>query len=151
LFTLPQVSPGPGALGSLATASFFSGIDGSLRNPVTYQWNVTVEREFGMRMTGRVSYIGAQSIGMAERVDLNHVSAGPRPFSPSLRPFAHWVQLVSVRNLGFANYQGLHLDWPRRFRNDLSFQAGYQFAKCRIAGHHRHVQLGAGIRGRPPD
>ena len=129
LFTFPNVSPSPDSLGTIAVASFSRGVAAEFKDPRSYQWNVTFERELPWSMTLRASYVGVQSVGLAEKVDFNQVRASAQPFSASLRPFSHWVQLLSIQNLGFSNYQGLHLEWSRRFKNDLFFQASYQLAK----------------------
>lgn len=129
LFTFPNVSPGPAALGTIATASFNPGVALTLKDPRSLQWTLTTERELLWNTSVRASYVGLQSAGLPVRVELNQVPASTRPFSPSSRPFQQWVSLVSIQNLGFSNYQGLRLELSRRFRSDLFFQASYEHSK----------------------
>jgi hypothetical protein len=129
LFAFPNVSPSPAALGTIAVAGFRTGVAPDLKDPRSYQWSFTLERELPWRMTALASYVGIQSVGMPEPVDLNQVPASAQPFQAARRPFHNWVQLRSIENLGFANYQGMHLELSRQFHNDFFFQASYQLAK----------------------
>ncbi len=61
--------------------------------------------------------------------NLNQVPASTQPYSAARLPYPLWNQLISVENLGFANYQGLQLEAKRRFRNGFSWQAGYTLSK----------------------
>jgi hypothetical protein len=129
LFTLPNVGPPPSVLGNIATTSFTDGVDPTLKDPRSYQWNFTLERELPWSTSFRASYVGVQSIGMPVRVDFNQVPASTTPYSPSRVPFPRWLQLISDEGIGFANYQGLQLEATHRTRNDIFFQASYGLAK----------------------
>jgi hypothetical protein len=130
LFMFPNVSPPlsnvPGAIGS---ETFASGVDPNFRDPASFQWNFTLERQLPWSTVLRASYIGVESAGMPASVDYNQVAAGKTPYAQAPKPFPVWAGLVSLEPLGFSNYQGLHLEATHRFHDDLFFQASYVLAK----------------------
>lgn len=129
LFVLPNVFPGDTPEAQPGRQNFISGTDPTLRDPRSYQWSFTLERQIPWNTLLRATYIGVQSVGMPAVVDFNQVPASTQPFSASGRPFPQWNVLRSVENLGFANYQGLQLEISRRFQNDFYFQASYVLSK----------------------
>lgn len=129
LFSLPNVGPPPSVIGDIATASFTDGVDPILKDPRSFQWNFTIEREFPWATSFRATYLAVQSVGMPVRVDLNQIPASTTPYSPSRVPFPRWVKLISDEGLGFANYQGMQLEATHRTRNDIFFQASYVLSK----------------------
>jgi hypothetical protein len=129
LFSFPFVSPSPQAVGVVAITSFNTSIDQSLRQPMTYQWSFSIERSLPLQLQTRATYTGNHAVGLTEKVDLNQVPAGTEAFSPSRRPYANWLAVTSIQNVGFASYHGLQTVISRPFRNDLFFQASYQWSK----------------------
>ena len=129
LFTFPNVGPPASVLGNVATTSFTDGVDPTLKDPHSWQWDVTMERELPWSTSLRASYVGVQSAGMPVRVDFNQVPASPTPYSASRVPFPQWLQLISDEGLGFANYQGMQLELNHRTRNGIFLQASYVLAK----------------------
>lgn len=129
LFTFPNVSPPLSSVGKLALESFGPGVDPNFRDPYSFQWNFTVERELPWSTILRASYIGVQSVGMPAMVEYNQVPASVTPWSQARTPFPLWANLYSQDALGFSNYQGMHLELSHRLRNDLFFQASYVLAK----------------------
>ena len=129
LFTFPNVSPPLSELGEIATESFQNGNDPTLKDPDSYQWNFTIERELPWSTSFRVSHVGVQSGGMPVRVDFNQVPASTIPYSASRVPFQQWTRLISDEGVGFASYEGLQMELLHRVRNGISFQASYVLAK----------------------
>jgi hypothetical protein len=129
LVALPNILPTPNALGAIGREDFILGTDPHFRDPRSYQWNLTIERELLWHSVLRASYIGLQSVGIPERVDLNQVPASPLPYSPSRLFFQNWGYLGSVENIGFANYQGLQIEATRGMRNGAYLQATYTHSK----------------------
>ncbi|MDP8980619.1 MAG: carboxypeptidase-like regulatory domain-containing protein [Acidobacteriota bacterium] len=129
LFSLPNILPAHSYLGGIGTEGFYYGTDPTLHDPRSWQWNFTVERALTGSISLRASYIGVQTAGMPLLVDFNQVPASSKPFSPSLRPFPQWSQLLSVENVSFAHYQGLQVEAVRRMRNGIEFQATYVLSK----------------------
>lgn len=129
LFTFPNVSPPLSAVGAFGIESFGPGVDPNFRDPYSFQWNFTIERELPWSAVFRASYIGVQSVGMPAIVDYNQVPASTNPFSQARTPFPLWASLSSLDALGFSNYQGMQLELSHRFQHDLFFQASYVLAK----------------------
>ena len=132
LFELPNILPAPsflGDVGAFGTEAFKSGNNPTLRDPRSWQWNLTVQRALPGNASLRVSYVGVQTAGMLMLVDFNQVPASTQPFSASRRPFPQWSQLLSVENAGFAHYEGLQVAADRRMHNGLVFQATYILSK----------------------
>jgi Carboxypeptidase regulatory-like domain/TonB dependent receptor len=125
LFTFPNVYPGPSALGTIGVETAV-GIDPTLRDPRSYQWNFTLERELPWATSFRASYIGTQSVGMPAGVNFNQVPINQRGAAP---PFPFWAGLFSTENLAFSNYQGLQTELSHRLKGGLFFQASYVLSK----------------------
>jgi hypothetical protein len=129
LFTFPNASPPLSQLGTIGTETFDYGVDPTLKDPHSTQWNFTLERELPGSTSLRASYIGLQSVGQPVFVDFNQVPASNIRFSHSRQPFQQWNQLVSQENVGFSNYQGLQVELSHRLRKGITFQATYVLAK----------------------
>jgi hypothetical protein len=129
LFVLPQVSAGPLALPGAGNEGFAAAVNPGYKDPRTYLWSFTLEREFPRNTALRLSYLGSESLGLNLLVNLNQQHASKVPFSASRRPYLAWGQLLSVENLGFASYNGLQAEATHRFGHGLFFQSSYVFSK----------------------
>ncbi len=129
LFTLPQTYAGNFALPDLGSEDFGYATDSSYRDPRTYQWNFTVERELLSHSSLRLTYVGTRSVGLGLLTDLNQQHASTTPFSASRRPYPEFNQLYSFENIGFAAYDGLEVEIAHRFSKTLFFQSSYVFSK----------------------
>ena len=129
LFTFPNVSPPLDNLGTIATETFAYGVDPTLKDPHSFQWNVTLEREMPWKALLRASYVGVQTVGLPVPVDFNQVPASAVPFSPARRPYSNWADVFSMEGIGYSNYQAMHLEISRRFHHDLFVQASYVLSK----------------------
>lgn len=129
VFTLPQASGGSFSPDALGSEDFIDGTSYTYRDPRSYQWSFTIEREISTNASVRASYVGSNSVGLHQNVDFNQVPAGTTKYSPSERPFLNWNRLISRENVGFANYQGLQLETNYRMRRGLILQGSYTLAK----------------------
>ncbi len=129
LYVLPQVSGGPLALPDVGNQNFSVAIDPGYKDPRTYQWSFTIERELPRDTTVRVSYVGVQSVGLTLLMDLNQQHVSTVPFSASRRPYPAWNQVSSYENLGFASYNGLQAEASHRLSRGLFVQTSYVLSK----------------------
>jgi outer membrane receptor protein involved in Fe transport len=135
--TLPGPPPFPNPLtppnGSQADAG--SGgvlaIDPNLSLPVTYQWNVAVERQLGMNQSLTVSYVGARGRHLLRDDYIAPV--------PSTSP---WAAISVERNADRSNYNALQTEFQRRMFHGLQMLASYTFAKSTDSAS---TSLGNGI------
>lgn len=86
-------------------------VDPHLRTPYNYQYNLSVQRELVRSLIAEVAYVGSSSHGLTALVDANPFIRGTRtrlfnatPGNPS-NAFSY---LLEFRNVGTANYNGLH-------------------------------------------
>ncbi len=129
LFKLPAAGYGNGGLTPAVVGSFnvFEAQDIHYRDPASAQWNVTIERELWKNWTARGSYIGENTYGLSINVDKNQCHASPA--GPCIKPYPQYNLIVSMENLGFANYQAMELQLAHRFSGGFSLQATYDWAK----------------------
>jgi hypothetical protein len=111
------------------------GIDPNLQSPDIYQYNITLERELGGEMGGRVSYIGSTMRKLLVDRDYNTLRASTTPFDPSVPEdyarlpyplYGYYMDVVS--NAGSGQFRALQLELQRRWRRGLAFNAAYTLA-----------------------
>lgn len=128
-FVLPQTGYGNGGLSPalVGTQNIFEAQDEHYRDPQSAQWNVTIERQFLNTWTARASYIGSNTYGLSVNVDKNQCHVSPN--GPCVKPYPDYNLIVSMENLGFANFQDLELQVSHRLSSGLFFQASYDWLK----------------------
>jgi carboxypeptidase family protein len=111
------------------------GIDPNLQSPDIYQYNITLERELGGEMGGRVSYIGSTMRKLLVDRDYNTLRASTTPFDPSVPQdyarlpyplYGYYMDVVS--NAGSGQFHALQFELLRRWRGGLAFNAAYTLA-----------------------
>lgn len=122
--TLPGPPPFPNPLtppnGSQADGGGGAvvAIDPNLSLPVTYEWNVAVERQLGMNQSLTVSYVGARGRNLLRDDYIAPI--------PSTSP---WATISVERNADRSNYNALQTEFQRRMSHGLQVLASYTFAK----------------------
>jgi hypothetical protein len=129
LWTLPQAYAGTQSLDAVGTQDFVVATDPHLRDPRTYQWTFTIDREIVRDTALRVSYIGSNSVGLIGEADLNQVHASTTPYSDSRKPNPDWSRILVRDGINFAAYHALQVEVSRHFRRGLLFQSSYVLAK----------------------
>jgi len=135
--TLPGPPPFPNPLtppnGSRADAGGGAvlAVDPNLSLPVTYQWNVAVQRQLGMNQSLTVSYVGARGRNLLRDDYIAPV--------PSTSP---WAAISVERNADRSNYNALQTEFQRRMLHGLQVLASYTFAKSTDSAS---TSLGNGI------
>jgi len=129
LWTFPQAFAGSQSLDTVGTQDFVVATDPHLRDPRTYQWTFTVEREISRDTTLRTSYVGSNTVGIIGEADLNQVHAGTTPYSDSGKPNPDWSRILVRDSINFAVYHALQVEASRHFARGLLFQSSYALAK----------------------
>lgn len=91
--------------------------DPHLKLPVTYQWNVAIEKALGAHQTLTATYVGA--LGRRLLRHENIVNPNPR-----------FVQVRPIRNAGESDYGALQLQFQRRLTRGLQALASYTWSTC---------------------
>ena len=89
----------------------------TLRQPYTYQWNLSYEQALGPSQAFTAGYIGSAGHSLL-RTDLIQ--------GPNVNP--DFGQILFVNNLGHSNYNALQLQFRRRQSLGLEILASYTFA-----------------------
>lgn len=124
--------PGGGSVASFPLS--INTQDKIFKNPESWNWNVTVEREIGFKTVLEVSYVGRKGLhGQRER-NMNQLLPGTRQANPgisehALRPFQGFGPIRITNNEASSFYQGLQLGVNRRFSNGFSYGFAYTYAK----------------------
>jgi len=106
-----------------------AAIERGVRNPYVQQWNLTIEQEL-LRGAGlRFSYIGNRSVDLVYRRNINQPAASTVPFSQGRRPWPLYRNITMADNGGNQIYHGLSVEAQRKWRNGMSFNAAWTWAK----------------------
>jgi hypothetical protein len=106
------------------------------RDPQSFQWNVTLERQLTPNTAVRASYVGMYTRWMNVSVNWNQIppSATPYTIPPGgwvdpRAPFQNWGVIYETENLGTQHYKAMQLEVNHRVGHGLTFQANYTLAK----------------------
>jgi hypothetical protein len=116
-FPLTPTDAAPPPLTSAPPYSFIVAFPGTVRQPYTYQWNLSYEQGLGSNQTFTAGYIGSAGHSLL-RTDVIQ--------GPQLNP--NFGQIFFVNNLGYANYNALQLQFRRRQAQGLEVLASYTYA-----------------------
>ena len=125
---LPLAYPTTTTAGGPATITLPEATNPHLRIPLSYQWNLTLERQvrdMGLRM----SYIGTAGRQLVYRRNYNSPVVDDRLFLDKPRPFPKYPAITYADNGGNHTYHGLSMAANRKMKNGLFYQAGYTWAR----------------------
>jgi hypothetical protein len=106
-------------------------MDPTFRTAYTYQYNLTIQRQFGLGLLAEVAYVGSNSFKLNREQELNYALLGPgattgniqsRRINPAL------AQVYSQESTGRAYYNSLQTRLSRRLRQ-FSFDASYVLSR----------------------
>jgi hypothetical protein len=133
-FQFPDiVAPGNGVrAGSLGSAYFGTAEDPTYKDPYSYQWNLSVERDLGWDTGFRLSYIALRSLQMPWAPDLNQPLPSTIPYANrplTDRPFPYWSRIYSYDTGANAMYNSMQTEVHHRMRAGLTFSSAWTWAK----------------------
>jgi hypothetical protein len=105
-----------------------TGVNPHLKTPYTQQWNLSVEHQVGS-VGLRVSYLGARSVDLVYRRNLNQPPASTIPFSSSRRPYGLYNQVIYADSGGTQFYNALEVAAQKKFSHNLTFNTGWTWSK----------------------
>jgi hypothetical protein len=123
---VPITNPAAALAATTATLSPTSSVlsvASNLVNPITYQYNLGIERELPFQIQLGLNYVGARGEKLFANQQLNEYYNGAR-----LNPAR---SAITVRDNGADSYyNAAQVEVSRRFTHGLSFRAVYAFSKA---------------------
>lgn len=126
LFSFPQ--PFLNQASNATASQSVNGIDPNFVTPSTQQWNVTLEKQIGETAL-RLSYIGSLGVNLTQVINLNQPAPSLTPFTQSERPYPLFQNITWFDNGGHSNYNALEVAVARNYGRNLTFNAGWTWAK----------------------
>ena len=130
----PNVSSGSGSngAGALGTAYFGTANRIDYKDPYSEQWNLSIDRDLGSNTGLRISYIGMVTRDLVWAPNLNQSYYSTTYFVDqplSSRPFPNWG-VINTRTTGAnAYYNSAQIEVNHRYKNGLTFNSTYTFAR----------------------
>lgn len=134
IFEWPNISTGGSGIvvPPFGTAYFGTANDIHWKEPLTTQWNLSVDHDLGFNTGLRLSYIGENTHHLVWAPNLNQSYYSTQYYQAqplSSRPFPNWGT-VNNRSVGASmNYNSLQAEVVHRFQRGLTFNSTYTFAK----------------------
>ncbi|MCS7025736.1 MAG: carboxypeptidase-like regulatory domain-containing protein [Bryobacteraceae bacterium] len=118
----------PESVAGPTTITLPSGVNPSLRNPYSMQYNVTIEHE--RWNTGfRASYIGTNTRQGEFGYNANQPVPDGRVFVDKPRPFPRFPAITYITNGAGHQYHALSLEAERRYARGLAWQLSWVWAR----------------------
>jgi hypothetical protein len=114
-FPLPVQALVPPSFNVTGPVSSIYGAVRGLELPVTYEWNVALEKSFDATNTLTASYVGAAGRRLL-RMDY------------FVNPNANFQYAYLLRNTGFSDFESLQLQFQRRLSRGLQLLASYTYS-----------------------
>ena len=135
LYQWPAYSNGGSGYGAptYGTAYFGTATDINFKDPLSEQWSLSFDHELPWGIGVRASYIGMKTTHLVWGPNYNDMTysstaaAIDRPLSD--RPFPNWGRINNRASSANSTYHAMQIEANRRFRNGLSFNSAYTFAK----------------------
>lgn len=102
--------------------------------PKIWQYNLTIQREFGTTMMAQIAYVGSKGWNLNFPVDINQVpenalSATDITPGKNMRPYPNFTGLGGSTNNGSSNYNSLQAQFQKRLSHGFQFTAAYTWSK----------------------
>ncbi|WP_321472863.1 TonB-dependent receptor [uncultured Paludibaculum sp.] len=106
----------------------------AFKNPESWQWNFTLERDFFWKSMMSIGYVGRRGLHQQREANINQpsldvVAANPGVNLDALRPYKGYNSIRESDNVASSMYNSLQIGWNRRFANGFSFGAAYTYSK----------------------
>ncbi len=108
--------------------------DPHIRQAVTYDYSLTVQRQLPASFLLEVGYVGKLSRHLPSFVNINQLPPGTLQANrgvnaEALRPYKGYSSILYEGNRSSSNYNAMTASLERRFRKGLTFQTAYTFSR----------------------
>ncbi|MFL6450520.1 MAG: carboxypeptidase regulatory-like domain-containing protein [Bryobacteraceae bacterium] len=129
----PNPRPGqPCPFGFVANSCDTPGMTASLihlKQQYTQQWNFSVERQIGSRVSGTIAYVGNRTLHLQQGIRRNDPPPGPGAIQ-GRRPYPQWGAIGLQEWGGHGDYNGLQTSINFRDWHGLTLMGSYVWSKC---------------------
>jgi hypothetical protein len=102
--------PIPFSTAITADQQTFQAVDPYLQLPLTMQWNIAVERQFGTNQKLTATYVGASGRRLMQENNI---------YPASLAELGNEGSIYAVQSVGDSRYQALQIQFQRRMSHGL--------------------------------
>ena len=145
-----NANPGlPCAFGFVAASCDTPTITSSLvhlKQQYTQQWNFTVERQLGSRVSLTVAYVGNKTSHLQQGIRENDPPPGPGNIQ-ARRIYPQWGTIGLQEWGGRANYNGLQTEVNVREWNGLTLMGSYVYSRCMDDGTDEAGPVATQLKG----
>ena len=127
-------NPGAALTSGTAAPITVTTIARNLKSSEAYNWNATIQRQFYLKSTLEIAYIGRRGLHLPEVFDINQPTVGALLANPgvnvnALRPYKGFAAIQMEESTATSMYNALQVSWNRRFSNGFSFGFSYTLSK----------------------
>jgi hypothetical protein len=126
----------PGASLTTGTAAPITAttLNPNLKQPISWSWNATFQREMFWNSLLSVGYVGHRGYNGWDVYDINQAPAGTLQANPGvninvLRPYKGYAAIQEEEAVVNSFYKSLQVSWQRRFTSGSMFQVAYTLSK----------------------
>jgi len=110
-----------------------------LRNPTSWAWNATVDRQLFWQLRSQVSYVGRSASHLERARNINQLQPGTIQANPginanALRPYKGFGNITLYETTGESKYNAFQLNVDRRSAKGVSFNVAYTFSRTEDNG-----------------
>lgn len=97
--------------------------------PKNYQWNLSLERQFGQNYSASLTYVGNHGFDLSFPVDINQVPESKlSPNDQQFRPYPIFQSITGSTNNAISNYNALEAVLNKRMSYGLQFSINYTWS-----------------------
>jgi hypothetical protein len=125
-------NPGAALGGNEQAATTVTTIARNFKPPQSWDWNFTAQRQFFWDSVVTAAYVGHRGLDLPEVFDINQPQPGSVVSGVAVnyvRPYKGFAAIQMEESVATSMYNGLQLQWNRRFSNGFSFGAAYTLSK----------------------
>ena len=122
----------PGSSPTTSQSTLINGVARHFPDASNPQWNLTIERDLGWQMAGRISYIGNRGIHLPVNINYaqDFIDINPRTGLPQLDRIERRVNPVDIEEAASRSfYNAMQMELRRQFRHGISLQANWTWQK----------------------
>jgi hypothetical protein len=110
-----------------ASPSTALGFDPNLRTPYFQQWNLTLEKQLGLKTLLELAYVGSKGSKILSARDINQPAPGAE--MPNLRPLPQFADIIYLESGGSSSYHSFQARLQQRLQDGFSALFSYTYGK----------------------